>query len=347
MKKPRIDTFAHIAVLQTAFLGDTAISLFLAESIRRLAPNSWLTFVTTPQAAPIASLSSSVDKVVPYNKRDKSQSALEGIKSIASVLRSDGVDCIISAHRSLRSALLARFAAPRFSVAFDTSAMSCLYTSTVRYKRRAHESERLAELLTAFDLGGSDKKLPPKVSLRFDRSDTDLVDSILADVAKDCKTVVLAPASVWETKRWTEKGFSELAEKLAKQSYRVLVMGGASDADLCGRVAGRAGLSLAGRLSIPQSVYLLSRADLLVSNDSAPVHFAALVGCPTAAIFGATSPIFGFGPLSPRSTIIENPDLECRPCRIHGSRQCPLGHFRCMESIGADQVLAESLMLIK
>ncbi len=347
MRKPRIDSFAHIALVQTAFLGDTTLSLFLAERIRQLAPNCRLTFVTTPQAAPIAELCPAIDRVVRYNKRDKSSSALDGIKSIASELRSEAVDCIISAHRSLRSTLLVRFASPRFSVAFDTSAMSWLYTETVRYKRRAHESERLAELLAAFDIPPAPSQIPDRVTLKFKQSDMEAVDQLLAGAPSGTKTVVLAPASVWETKRWTEKGFAELAEKLSGQSYRVLVMGGASDSELCENVAGGAAVSVAGRLTIPQSVYLLSRADLLISNDSAPVHFAALVGCPTAAIFGATSPIFGFGPLSPRSTIIENPELECRPCRIHGSRSCPLAHFRCMESIGADQVLAESLKLIK
>lgn len=346
MQKLRIDTFAHIAIVQTAFLGDTALALFLAEQIRMLTPDSRLTFVTTPQATPIAELCRAIDRVVPYNKRDKNCSALEGIRSIASELRSDGVDCVISAHRSLRSTLLTRFARPRFSVAFDTSAASWLYADTVHYLRRTHESERLAELLTAFDVPSTPIQIPEKVSLEFKQSDINAAESLLANAPNGKKTVVLAPASVWETKRWTEKGFAELAEKLSELNYRVLVMGGPSDAELCEAVAGRAATSIAGRLSIPQSVYLLSRADLLISNDSAPVHFAALVGCPTAAIFGATSPIFGFGPLSPRSVVIESLGIDCRPCRIHGSRSCPLGHFHCMESISSDLVLSEALKLL-
>ena len=54
------------------------------------------------------------------------------------------------------------------------------------------------------------------------------------------------------------------------------------------------------------------------------------VNAPTTAIFCATTPALGFGPLSPQATIWQTPeDLACRPCHVHGLAQCPIQSFDC------------------
>jgi heptosyltransferase-2 len=59
---------------------------------------------------------------------------------------------------------------------------------------------------------------------------------------------------------------------------------------------------------------------------------------PVFAIFGATVPEFGFGPFGPKAQIIENRHLTCRPCGIHGSKNCPMKTFDCMQSIKPEMV---------
>ncbi|MFT6983336.1 MAG: heptosyltransferase-2, partial [Crocinitomicaceae bacterium] len=44
-------------------------------------------------------------------------------------------------------------------------------------------------------------------------------------------------------------------------------------------------------------------------------------------------PDFGFGPLSDNSTIKQVENLECRPCGLHGYKECPKGHFKCGNEI--------------
>ncbi|MCX5859927.1 MAG: glycosyltransferase family 9 protein, partial [Proteobacteria bacterium] len=73
-------------------------------------------------------------------------------------------------------------------------------------------------------------------------------------------------------------------------------------------------------------------------NDSGRVHVASARNIPPVAIYGPTSPKVGYGPLAPGSRTVELP-LECRPCHIHGPRECPEGHFRCMKEISPEQVL--------
>ena len=65
-------------------------------------------------------------------------------------------------------------------------------------------------------------------------------------------------------------------------------------------------------------------------NDSAPLHFASAMNAPVTAFFCSTSPKFGFTPLSDISIILETKsNLSCRPCGIHGKKECPEGHFKC------------------
>jgi heptosyltransferase-2 len=64
---------------------------------------------------------------------------------------------------------------------------------------------------------------------------------------------------------------------------------------------------------------------------------------PTIAIFGPTIPAFGFGPLADRSTVVGHQLIACRPCDRHGPQRCPLGHWRCMREIMAEDVAALAL----
>jgi heptosyltransferase-2 len=60
------------------------------------------------------------------------------------------------------------------------------------------------------------------------------------------------------------------------------------------------------------------------------MHIASAMNAATTAIYCSTVPAFGFGPLSDNSKIVEIKEkLECRPCGLHGHKECPKGHFRC------------------
>jgi heptosyltransferase-2 len=75
-------------------------------------------------------------------------------------------------------------------------------------------------------------------------------------------------------------------------------------------------------------------------NDSAPLHFASSVNAPVTAIFCSTVTDFGFGPLSDDSAVVETAlNLTCRPCGLHGYRECPEKHFKCAVTIDNSNLL--------
>ena len=150
---------------------------------------------------------------------------------------------------------------------------------------------------------------------------------------------MLAPGSVWATKRWPY--FEALAVDLASAG-RLVVVGGDDDVSLGEIIRVRAPdvVIAAGQLSLLGSAELIRRARVIVTNDSSPTHLASAMGTPTVTIFGPTTPGFGFGPLAPASRVAQHETMPCRPCHHHGPRQCPLGHWRCMVDLRVEQVAA-------
>src|SRR5213592_2860856 len=161
--------------------------------------------------------------------------------------------------------------------------------------------------------------------------------------ARDAGAVRRARAGIdWGSKRWPY--YRELAERLAA-SVGILVVGGPEDAGLAAEIteavarSGGQAVSGCGRLGVRQSAEAIRRAAVLVTNDSAPLHFAPAVDTPTVAIFGSTVPSFGFGPRGPRDRVVQVGGLACRPCSAHGPPSCPLGHHLCMKSLSVQDVL--------
>ena len=159
--------------------------------------------------------------------------------------------------------------------------------------------------------------------------------------------VVFAPgAEFGPAKRWPARHFSELAAKL---DATVVLLGSGKEAALCDEIAAPVNavqsgkcLNLAGKTSLPQALALIAASRSTVSNDSGLMHVAAALGVPQVAIFGSSSPLHT-PPLNDKAQVLwlkadpaYQPPLDCAPCF---ARECPLGHTRCLNDIGAERVL--------
>ena len=346
---PILKSFNNIAIIQTAFLGDVALALYLVESIKRFHSDAKLTFVTTPASASFAVCHKSIDNVITYDKRGI-HSGYKGIKYLAENLKELNVDCILAPHRSLRTTILSYLSKPAYSVGFDKNAMSFLYKKRIKYKLGIHEVERNASLLKAF----SDTKviINDFYNVNLDISDDDkgYVESLLAGkkINNNKQIIVLAPGSIWHTKRWLSEYYSDLALKLIDEGYIPVLIGSAKDMEIGVEIAKNERIiNLIGETTLPQLIYLLSLSKLLITNDSSPTHFAGLVNCPTLTIYGPTIPEFGFNPRGKYDKSLGIKGLKCRPCSIHGANKCPIGTFDCMKKLKPDIVFNEAKIILE
>jgi len=318
-------------VIQTAFLGDVVLTTPLLEALA--ARHGPVDVVTTPAAAPLIEPHPAVRRVIPYDKKGRDR-GVRGLLRLARALRAEQYECAYLPHRSLRTALAAWLARIPRRVGFDDGWRS-LYTDVRGRPNQGHEIDRLLALA-----GGAVHRARP--GLHVTLADRAATEGFLREHGMREPFVALAPGSIWGSKRWPY--YRELAERLAA-SVAILVVGGPEDAGLAAEItesvarSGGRAVSACGRLSVRQSAEAIRRAAVLVTNDSAPLHFAQAVETPTVAIFGSTVPGFGFGPRGPRDRVVQVDGLPCRPCSAHGPPSCPLGHHLCMKSLSVQDVL--------
>jgi heptosyltransferase-2 len=332
-------------VIHTAFLGDVVLATPLLSVLA--AEHGPVDVVTTPAAAALLETHPAVRRVWRYDKRGRER-GLAGLRHLAAELRAEGFARAVLPHGSWRSAALAKWAGIRHRIGFDDAPARLTYTERVPRPHGGHEAERLLALARGAGRRERGAGGPtPAVSLGITGEDRAAADHWLAEHGVAPGFLALAPGSIWGTKRWG--GYDELALRLVAGGRSVVLVGGPEDAALAAAVvaagSGERGagngriVSAAGELPLRVSAALLERAEVLVTNDSAPLHLATAVGTRIVAIFGPTVPEFGFGPRGPRDLVVEHVALDCRPCSRHGPRVCPLGHHRCMGEIGVERVL--------
>jgi heptosyltransferase-2 len=154
--------------------------------------------------------------------------------------------------------------------------------------------------------------------------------------------VAIAPGAVYgPAKAWPAERYRELARGLRDRAgVPVLLLGTSDEHALAEQVrGGEAGiLNWCGTTDLPGLVAVLSRAALLVSNDSGAMHVMAALRRPQVAIFGSTSPAWT-GPINPKASVVAL-GLPCAPCF---ARTCRYGHYDCLRSVTAAQVLGQAL----
>ncbi len=134
----------------------------------------------------------------------------------------------------------------------------------------------------------------------------------------DSKLILLQPGARWLNKRWPVEHFSELVRRLGEKfpAVRFAVIGGKDD-HLLGEIIATANpsrcLNLCGSTTLLEMVEWLRLADLLVTNDTGPMHVAAALDKPLIALFGPTEPR-RTGPYGQSENVLRLEQLPCVPC---------------------------------
>jgi heptosyltransferase II len=347
----------RVLVIQTAFLGDIVLTTSFLANLRRLLPAAEIRILTTPAGVKILEGNAYGAAAIAYDKRGREAGTL-GFWRKAKELRAFAPDLVFCLHRSLRSVLLAWLAGGD-SWGFQEAAGSALFLKhrIVRLPG-AFEAEKNHGLLRAW-AGESADGLPLFPQLSTSNEGELEAQKVLGGLPTGF--LALAPSSVWATKRWPARYFAAVAHELwRRHRIAAVIVGGRDPADLesardlleAYRSLAAPGeplpLDLCGKTGLAGMKSVLSRAALVLANDSAPLHVALSVGAKAVGIFGPTTRDLGFFPLAPagRSSVAELPGLDCRPCGLHGHRVCPRGHFRCMLDLKPEMIVQEAEKLL-
>ncbi len=237
-----------------------------------------------------------------------------------------GFDCVFDLHKNPRSMLLGYLLQPK---QIKRVKKHTLYRLSLVYpilKPVARKRKTRYNIDDQLDLIGADYSFKPRLFVEK------------ANLGLKRPIVGIAAGAKWETKRWRIDGFEELIGMLHENCGASIVLFGSKDEESIGKRLSKACesvLNLTGKLSIRQTASCMADCDIVVSNDSALMHMAVALDKPVVAIFGPTVEGFGFFPKSEKSLVIENRELTCRPCSLHGTNRCPRNDHACMKEIDA------------
>ena len=150
----------------------------------------------------------------------------------------------------------------------------------------------------------------------------------------------LLPLRKWERARFADLGRRILA---TYPRARLVVTGAPAERvaaeQLCRDLNSPRVVSAAGRTSLRELLTLYTLANVLVTNDSGPAHFASLTPVHTVVLFGPETPLL-FGSVAPATTVIWK-QLACSPCvSVFNHRLSPCDNNLCMQLITVDEVFA-------
>jgi heptosyltransferase-2 len=323
----------NILVVAPSWIGDTILAQPLLALLRRNREAARIDVLAPDWSAPLLARMDEVDAVI-ANPFRHGEFNLGARRALGRRLASADYSESYVLPNSWKSALIPFFAGIPRRIGYKGEARYLLLNERHRLDVASHPQlvQRYAALA-----GPLPAELPmPKLNSTTAQR---LAARLALNLPAESSPIVFCPgAEFGPAKRWPARHFADLAKLVATERQPVWLIGSDKDAavgDAIAAAANGAALNLCGRSTLEQAIDLIASASCVVSNDSGLMHVAAALGRPLVALYGSSSPAYT-PPLSAQALIISR-KLPCSPCF---QRECPLGHFDCLNGIAPQRVAA-------
>ncbi len=333
----------RILVVKLSSLGDILHVLPTVHELR-VQLDAEVDWVVHPEFASLVRCFADVDNVLTFPRHH----VLRELRASLRELRAREYDLVVDLHGLFKSGLVACLARGKRKIApsYAREGSSMFFRERAgRFNRTRHAVEQAFDTLDYLGL-----KRPSGQFRAALRPLEGAANPAIPDFTEGSRTIAFAPVSRWPSKDWPAARYGELVALLLKRNptLRIVIVGGKADIAVGETIVSAAPavdakriFNLCGKTSIAESLALLAKCDLLIANDTGPVHMAAAVGTHCLVIFGPTRPDWT-GPYGEGHRIIMR-DLPCQPCLKH---RCPRGDHVCMESITAAEVTSIALEVL-
>jgi lipopolysaccharide heptosyltransferase I len=321
----------RILIIKTSSLGDLFHALPAVHALKEEL-HAEIDWVVADTYADLVRCFDDVDHVIPFPRRE----FWSRLGWFRRKLREREYDYIVDLQGLIKSAVICRLASGRKRIgpSFHREGSWMFYNVIAgdRNKER-HAIDECYDIVRYFGLSVPDvPEFPmtfPKIDMGFPRP-----------------RVAMVPCSRWETKNWPAEKFIEVGKSLAEMGVNLVLLGSPEDKPVCRdieRGIGRNVENLCAKTRLVDLGSVLQEMDLVITVDSGPMHFAAALGRPILAIFGATDPD-RTGPYG-KHCIVKHGRLVCQPCL---SRECirPKRDIACMKDLPAQRVIDAAVQIL-
>ena len=330
---------SRILIIKPSAVGDVVHALPILNLLRTRWPAAKIDWLVTPACAGILKGHPQLDEVILFDRKRlgaawKNRETRHELFAFGRRLRDAKYDLVIDLQGLFRSGWMAwkTRAAVRIGFAKAREMAPLFYTHRVDVgTAEQHAIDRYLKIAQTLGCAAA----PIQYIFPTDDSDRAHIQSLIPD---GMRYAVLLPGTNWVTKRWPAESFAALRQPLRDRfELETVVAGGAYEKTVAPLIGG---IDVTGQTTLRQLVALLERAELVIANDSGPMHIATALGRPLVTMFGPTNPI-RTGPYGRLDSVVRV-DIPCSPCY---SKKC--SHISCLNWLSVDAVLRMAEMQLE
>lgn len=326
----------RIAIIKPSALGDIVHALPVLTALRRRFPQSHINWIVNRAYESLLKNHPDLDATLAFDrgalKKGVVSTAMTAVR-FAQSLRGAKFDLAIDLQGLFRSGLMtfATGAARRVGLSTAREGASHFYTDIIPTPglMDAHAVDRCWRVAEEFGVGDE----PKQFRVPIDPDAQAWVQLQLGNLEKPW--LVIAAGARWLTKRWPPEHFADLARNVHDRTGGTAILIGTADevplAEQVIELAGVPSLNLCGQTSLSKLVAVLAAADVVLANDSGPLHIAAALGRPVIAPYTCTE-IRLHGPYGCRGAVATT--VNC-----HGSYIRNCDHLSCMSELTPNRLL--------
>ena len=319
----------RVLIVKLSSLGDLFHALPTVHALKQ-GLNASVDWVVNREYESLVRCFTDVDEVIAFPRRD----FFNCWRPFIQELRRRRYACIVDLQGLLKSAFVTRMARGDVKIgpSFHREGTRWLYPAVAgRRNKGRHAVEENMDVVRHLGLPVPPAEFPvafPEVS-----------------VTGSGPRIGIVPASRWSTKTWPGRCFVDFVKQIrAVRDVSVFLFGGSADVGVCGAIAAELNghvVDMSGRTTLTEMGGWLREMDLVVANDSGPLHMAAALGTPCLSIYGPTDPV-RTGPYGDGHRVIRT-SLPCQPCF---SRTCQTAGIGCLEGVTPTCVAEAALAML-
>jgi heptosyltransferase-1 len=331
MARPPLTEIAprRIAIIKPSALGDIVHALPVLTALRDRFPAAHLTWVVNRGYEPLLRGHADLDATLPFDRG--------GIRAVLPVLRfarrlrAGRFDLVIDLQCLFRTGLMAAATGAGRRVGLSTAREGArhFYTDVIPDEWESHAVDRYWRIATALGAGDG----PKRFRIPLDSAAVSWAGEQLANRPRPW--LVVGVGARWLTKRWPPEHFAALVTTAQRRFGGTAVFIGTPDEAPLSRLTidrlPAPTVDLSGRTTLPQLAAILAAADVVLANDTGPLHLAAALGRPVVAPYTCTDPR-RHGPYTAMAGAVAT-TVACRASYV---RRCD--HLSCMADLTPERL---------
>ena len=303
--------FKNILIVRTDRIGDVVLTTPAIYALRNAYPSARISILVSQLTVDLVDGNPHIDEII-VDDREGLHKGLLGYINLVRKIKSKHFDLAVVYHTKKRTNLMCFLSGIPWRLGYKDKKFGYLLTMPVKDDRHLgikHEAQYCLDLLDT--LGIESKLVDPYLPIH-ERNEVWVAQLLKKyNINEENKIIAIHPGASDPSKCWPVERFLELMENLnLNEAVRFIIIGSRNIEKIAGQMSAQVKvppINLVAKTSVGEMVSLLKRCDLLVSNDSGPVHIASALGTPVISIFTRNQPGINperWKPLGKKSTFV-------------------------------------------